>query len=80
MGKQIDAYRNLKPVYDRYKVLKDKEKFLCGFESEIILFEAVARNIKKVGLTKLPSNEKIITELVGLSACKTVLQVELRRI
>ena len=37
LGKQIDAYRKLKPVYDRYKVSKDKEKCLRGFEREIIL-------------------------------------------
>ena len=47
LGKQIDTYRKLKPVYDRYKASKDKEKFLRGFESEIILFEAAAREIKK---------------------------------
>lgn len=58
LGKQIDTYRKLAPVYDRYKASKDKEKFLCGFKSEIILFEAVTREIKKTGLTKLPSVEK----------------------
>ena len=31
--KQITTYRKLKPVYDRYKLSKDKEKFLSGFES-----------------------------------------------
>ena len=31
LGKQIDTYRKLKPVYDRYKASKDKEKFLRGF-------------------------------------------------
>ena len=67
LGKQIDTYRKLKPVYDRYKASKDKEKFLRGFESEIILFEAAAREIKKAGLTKLPSAEKLKAELGGLS-------------
>lgn len=43
MGKQIDTYHKLKPVNDRYKESKDKEKFLRGFESEDILFEAVDR-------------------------------------
>ena len=79
LGKQIDAYRKLKPVYDRYKASKDKEKFLRGFESEIILFEAAARDIKKAGLTKLPSSEKLKAELDGLAARKTVLQAELRK-
>ena len=80
LGKQIDTYRKLKPVYDRYKASKDKEKFLRGFESEIILFEAAAREIKKAGLTKLPSAEKLKAELDGLTARKTALQRELRNI
>ena len=80
LGKQIDTYRKLKPVYDRYKASKDKEKFLRGFESEIILFEAAAREIKKAGLTKLPSAEKLKAELDGLSARKTVLQAELWKV
>lgn len=47
---------------------------------EIILFEAAAREIKKAGLTKLPSSEKLKTELDGLAARKTVLQTELRKV
>ena len=80
LGKQIDTYRKLKPVYDRYKASKDKEKFLRGFESEIILFEAAAREIKKAGLAKLPSTEKLKAELNELTARKTALQAELRKI
>ena len=80
LGKQINTYRKLKPVYDRYKTSKDKEKFLRGFESEIILFEAAAREIKKAGLTKLPSVEKLKAELDGLSTRKTALQTELRKV
>jgi len=80
LGKQIDTYRKLKPIYDRYKVSKDKEKFLRGFESEIILFEAAAKEIKKAGLTKLPSSENLKVELDELSARKTTLQAELRKI
>ena len=80
LRKQIDTYRKLKPIYDRYKVSKDKEKFLRGFESEIILFEAAAREIKKAGLTKLPSAEKLKAELNELAARKTSLKVELWKI
>mgnify|MGYP001622976289 CR=1 FL=1 len=80
LGKQINTYRKLKPVYDRYKASKDKEKFLRGFESEIILFEAAAREIKKAGLTKLPSAEKLKAELDGLAARKTAFQAELRKV
>ena len=80
LRKQIDTYRKLKPIYDRYKASKDKEKFLRGFESEIILFEAAAREIKKDGLAKLPSAEKLKAELDGLFARKAALQTELRKI
>ena len=80
LGKQIDTYRKLKPVYDRYKASRDKEKFLRGFESEIILFEAAAREIKKAGLTKLPSAEKLKAELNELAARKAALQAKLRKV
>ena len=80
LGKQIDTYRKLKPVYDRYKVSKDKEKFLRGFESEIILYEAAAKEIKKAVLAKLPSAEKLKAKLNELTARKTGLQAELRKI
>ena len=80
LGKQIDTYRKLKPVYNRYTASKNKEKFLRGFESEIILFEAAVREIKKAGLTKLPSTEKLKAELGELSAHKTALQAELWKI
>lgn len=80
LGKPIDTYCKLKPVYDRYKASKDKEKFLRGFESEIILFEAAAREIKKAGLTKLPSSDKLKVKLDGLAVHKSDLQTELQKI
>ena len=67
-------------MYDRYKASKDKEEFLRGFESEIILFEAAAKEIKKAGLAKLPSAGKLKAELDELAAHKTALQTELRKI
>lgn len=59
---------------------RTRKKFLRGFESEIILFEAAAREIKKAGLTRLPSSDKVKAELEGLSARKAALQAELRKI
>ena len=44
------------------------------------MFEAAVREIKKAGLTKLPSAEKLKVELDGLSARKAALQTELRKI
>lgn len=57
LAKHAATYRKLKPTYDRYKAASDKEKFLRGFESEIILFEASARALKEMGIGKLPSTE-----------------------
>ena len=69
----------MKPVYNRYKAFSDKEKFMRGFESEIILFEAAARAIKASGIGKLPSSEKFQTDMEALTARKTVLQAEYQK-
>ena len=66
--KHVATYRQLKPIYDRYKVSKDKEKFLRGHESEIILFEAAARECMRLGAVPLPTTESMKTELVRLTA------------
>ena len=50
--KHAGTYRQLKPLYDRYRKSNDKEKFLRGHESEIILFEAAARELKRLGLCR----------------------------
>ncbi len=76
LSKHIATYRELKPIYDRYKMASDKEKFLRGFESEIILFEATARAIKTAGFSKLPSDEKLKSEMDELTARKIALQSE----
>lgn len=53
--KNVSTYKELKPLYDEYKKSRDKEKFLRGHESEIILFEAAARALKASGVSgKLP--------------------------
>ena len=66
--KHVGTYRQLKPIYDRYKASSDKEKFLRGHESEIILFEAAARECKRLGAVPLPTTESMKTELVRLTA------------
>ncbi len=66
--KHVAAYRQLKPIYDRYKVSRDKEKFLRGHESEIILFEAAARECKRLGAVPLPTTESMKTERARLTA------------
>lgn len=44
------------------------------------MFEAAVRGIKKAGLTKLPSVEKLKAELGGLAARKATLLEKLRKI
>lgn len=75
-----EARRNLpstkEPLYDRYRKSNDKEKFLRGHESEIILFEAAARELKRLGTVPLPTTESMKTELANLNAEKERLLAE----
>ena len=74
--KHVGIYRQLKPIYDRYKASSDKEKFLRRHESEIILFEAAARELKRLGTVSLPTTESMKTELATLNAEKERLLAE----
>lgn len=74
--KHAATYRQLKPLYDRYRKSGDKEKFLRGHESEIILFEAAARELKRLGTVPLPTTESMKTELANLNAEKERLLTE----
>ena len=78
MMKHAATYRQLRPVYDRYRQSRDKEKFLRGHESEIILFEAAARELKRMGAIPLPSTESMKTELAALGKKKDTLLAEYR--
>lgn len=60
--KHTTAYREYKPIYERYKKSSDKEKFLRGQESKIILFEAAARALKQMGVQKLPDTAALQAE------------------
>ena len=74
--KQAATYRQLKPLYDRYRKSSDKEKFLRGHERGIILFEAAARELKRLGAVPLPTMESMKTELANLNAEKERLLTE----
>ena len=76
--KHAATYRQLKPMYDRYRQSRDKEKFLRGHESEIILFEAAARELKRMEAVPLPSTESMKKELTELTAKKDALLAEYR--
>ena len=71
--KHAGTYRRLKPLYDRYRHSRDKEKFLRGHESGIIIFEAAARELKKLGAVPLPAAESMEKELSELTTKKDML-------
>ena len=74
--KHAATYRKLRPVYDQYRQSRDKEKFLRGHESGIILFEAAARELKKLGAVPVPSAERMEKELAALTEQKERLLAE----
>ena len=76
MIKHASTYRKLKPIYEQYRHSGDKEKFMRGHESEIILFEAAARELKRLNAVPLPSTEKLNAELSALAAKKETLLAE----
>lgn len=78
--KQAGTYRHLKPLYDRYRQSKDKEKFMRGHETGIILFESAARELKRLGAVPLPSAERMEKELAVLTAKKDSLLAEYRTV
>ena len=77
--KHVATYRQLKPIYDRYKASRDKEKFLRGHESEIILFEAAARECKRLGAVPLPATVRMQAEMDELNVRKAALKAELQK-
>ena len=76
IAKYSDTYRKSRPIYDRYKQSGDKEKFLRGHESEIILFEAAARELKRLGAVPLPSVDRVQAELAELTVRKNTLYAD----
>ena len=76
IAKYAATYRKCRPVYNRYRKSEDKEKFLRGHESEIILFEAAARELRRLGAVPLPAAEKLEGELLELTAWKGTLYAQ----
>ena len=73
IDKYATTYRKYKPLYEKYKRSPDKEKFLRGHESKIILFEAAARELKRLGAVPIPSADLVEAELAELAARKDTL-------
>ena len=76
IAKYAATYRKCRPVYNCYRESEDKEKSLRGHESEIILFEAAARELKRLGAVPLPAAEKLDTELNELTVLKGTLYAQ----
>ena len=76
IAKYAATYRNCRPVYNRYRKSGDKEKFLRGHESEIILFEAAARELKRLGAVPMPATERLEAELLELTVRKGTLYAQ----
>lgn len=75
--KNISTYKELHPLYAEYKQSRDKEKYLRGHESEIILFEAAAKALKAAGVSgKLPDLQKLKADYAQLTAEKDKLYSE----
>ena len=73
----MSRYKELKPLYDEYKKSRNKEKFLRGHESDIILFEAAATALKASGVSgKLPDLVKLKADYKRLAAEKDGLYAE----
>ena len=77
--KHVATYRQLRPMYDQYRQSRDKEKFLRGHESEIILFEAAARELKRLNAVPLPAAQRLRAKMDKLTARRTALQSEYRK-
>ncbi len=78
--KHAATYRQLKPLYDDYRKSRDKEKFLRGHESEIIIFEAAARELKRLGAVPLPTTASMKAELAELKTKKETLRTDLAEV
>ena len=78
--KQASIYRQYQPIYAQYQKARDKEKFLRGHESEIILFEAAARELKDVHRKAFPSCSNINLVMANLKKKNMQVSNEYRQI
>lgn len=76
--KRAATYRQFKPIYDEYRKSPDKEKYLRGHESQIILFEAAAKALKEMQIKKLPDLAALRKEYDALNDKKAALYEDYR--
>ena len=77
--KHTTTYKQLKPIYEEYKRALDKEKYLRGHESEILLFEAAAKALKGMQVKKLPDLAALRKEYDSLNDRKALLYEQYRK-
>ena len=68
--KHAEIYRQMKPLYEKYRQSNDQEKFLRGHEREIILFETACRELQKLHIRPIPSAAYMQAELKQLQTEK----------
>ena len=77
--KHAATYRQFKPIYDEYRKSPDKEKYLRGHESQIILFEAAAKALKEMQIKKLPDLAALRKDYDSLNDKKAALYEDYRK-
>ncbi|GHU90199.1 endonuclease [Clostridia bacterium] len=76
LTKRVTTYRQTKPVYDGYKLAKDKGAYRREHEDAFILHEAAAKAIQAAGITTIPSAARLCEDFARLSAEKDTLAAE----
>ncbi|KKI51589.1 MULTISPECIES: relaxase/mobilization nuclease domain-containing protein [Christensenella] len=49
--KHLENYRRMKPIYDKYRATKNKDRFYAEHESSLILFNAAKKGLADLGVT-----------------------------
>jgi len=70
LQKNIGAYSKTWDVYKQYRDSGWSKKFYAGHEPEIIIHKAAKKHFDSLGLTKLPSMQKLKQEYASLDAKK----------
>lgn len=76
----IKTYKELKPIYTKYQQSKDKESFMWKHENDILVFEAIGRQIKELGYSKLPSFQTLKSEYDSLISKRAELSLNYEEI
>lgn len=80
--KQLNAYRQTRPVYEAYQKAKDKEEFSKQHQAELIIYEATVKNLNalKTDGKKLPPYKELRKQYEQITAEKDKLYQEYRKL